>query len=285
MRYRMIAIDMDGTLLGRDGTVSARNQQAIRDAQEAGVMVLPCTGRALKEAKPVLDQAPAMDLGVFVTGAAVCQVSTGEMLDLAVIEPHVAFEIVQQLRKLNEAVLIYRDATQAGHDYLVTGDVEVADNTRWWFEVTESIVEEKKEVTVDDMHHALRVGVVGPEQRVKPLTARMQEKLGGRMMLHAFTAIQSPNPAEAVMLLEIFGGGVTKWRGLQWIAQRHDIAPEEIAVIGDEINDLAMFENAGCAIAMANAIDPIKAVAHRQTKDCDDHGVAHAIEQMLAGAW
>ena len=58
-----------------------------------------------------------------------------------------------------------------------------------------------------------------------------------------------------------------------------------MAVIGDEVNDLAMLEHAGLAVAMANAVDPAKALAHRHTLSNHEDGVAHAIRHMLDGSW
>ena len=62
----MIAIDLDGTLLNSDGQISEENKAAIAKVQQAGVMIVPCTGRAWRESKAILDSVPLHGLGVFV---------------------------------------------------------------------------------------------------------------------------------------------------------------------------------------------------------------------------
>ena len=91
--------------------------------------------------------------------------------------------------------------------------------------------------------------------------------------------------AESMHVLEIFGWGVDKWRGLRWLADQRGLDASQVAVIGDEVNDVAMLESAGCGIAMGNAIDAVKAVADRVTLDHHENGVGHAIQKLLSGEW
>lgn len=285
MKYRMIGIDIDGTLLGKQGVISTRNLKAIEAAAAAGVLIVPCTGRSWIEAKRVLAPLTSSPLGVFVGGAIVTQLPSGESLDLAVFEPHLAMDITNHLFDGPEAVLVFRDANLAGHDYLVTGNGKLSPNTRWWFENTQARVMTKKEVTLDDMHHAMRLGIVASVPRMKVVTHSLREKFDGKVLLQSFEAVQMPNPAESMHVLEIFANGTDKWRGLHWVARQHNIADHEVACIGDEINDVAMIKNAGCGIAMGNAIPELKRLARYITLDHTSDGVAHAIEQLLRGAW
>jgi hydroxymethylpyrimidine pyrophosphatase-like HAD family hydrolase len=303
MRYRLIGLDLDGTLLDPQGRVSVANRAAVAAAQAAGAMVVPCTGRGWNESKEVLEaifgrvelnsspRQPARsdaDIaapGVFVSGAAVSDVRTGRSLDLAVIEPHLAHAIVEHLRDLPEAVLVFRELSQAGHDYLVTGDGALTPNTQWWFQRSGATVHFQKTVTPADLHHTLRVAVVARQARMAPARQRLERSLGAKVFFHHFEAVQNPDPSEAMHILEIFAAGVDKWRGIEWVAQAHGISREEIAVIGDEVNDLTMLRQAGCGIAMGNAIDEAKAAARHVTRDNRNDGVAYAIEQLLTGQW
>ena len=97
--------------------------------------------------------------------------------------------------------------------------------------------------------------------------------------------MQLPSDREVLHVLEIFNAGVDKWRGINWIAERHQIDIAEIATIGDQVNDLAMIQNAGCSIAMGNAVESIKAAADYITFDNESDGVAHAIDHVLDGVW
>jgi hydroxymethylpyrimidine pyrophosphatase-like HAD family hydrolase len=287
MRYRLIAIDLDGTLLGRTGRVSDANARAIRAARQAGAITVPCTGRAWREAQPAM--APFRDgdnpKGVFVTGAAVSDIHTGRSLDIAVIEPHLVHRLVERLSAMPEAVLLFRDAPVAGHDYLVVGRGALTRNTQSWFAATGATVRFKRQLDDDDLHHTLRVGIVGPPVRMDEVAAILGEELEDDVQLHSFEAVHGDETEKGVHVMEIFARGVDKWRGLAWIAREHDIPPEQIAVIGDEVNDLSTLTVAGCGIAMANAPNVVKDVADRVTTDVDDDGVAHAIDQMIKGIW
>jgi len=284
LRYRLLGLDLDGTLLRPDGTVSAANREAVAAAHDAGVLVVPCTGRSWRESRRELAALPPLEVGVFLSGAQVAQLDTGASLDLGEFEPHVAKRLVDALADEPEAVLAFRDADLVGHDYLVTGRGELTDNTRWWFEFTGAAVHEQPEVSADELHHVLRIGMVTTGDRADALRPRLAEAAGDLAYVHSFGAITRPDDDD-IHVLEAFAAGVHKWRGLDWIASQHGISRAEVAVIGDEINDVAMFEQAGLSIAMGNAIPRIKALADRVAPPNTEDGVAVAIGRMLDGAW
>lgn len=285
MRYRMIAIDLDGTLLDESGQVSRENLDAVAAAHAAGAMVVPCTGRAWRESKTALAGMADIGSGVFVTGAVVADLATGRSLDLAVMEPHLAAEIVDFLYDLPEAILVFREANLAGHDYLVTGNGELSANTRWWFQTCGSTVVYAHHPTVDDLRHTLRIAIVASRKRMQQVTDDLRERFSQRMFFHYFGSIGPPENGQPVYVLEMFATGVDKWRGLKWLAFNHGIDASQIAAIGDQINDLAMLANTGCGIAMGNAIEQVKAQSDYVTLDHDAAGVAHAIGQLLTGRW
>jgi hydroxymethylpyrimidine pyrophosphatase-like HAD family hydrolase len=285
MRYRMIGIDLDGTLLGPDGQVSSANAAAVRRALAAGVLVTPCTGRGWCEANIALSGVAPWSLGVYATGAAVCDVSTGQTIDLAALEPHVACDAVQVLRGCPEAVLVFRERGLVGHDYLVTGDGELIANTQWWFQFTNAAVHYQREVGPRDLHHCMRVGMVAPGSLVAARRAQLEQRLGDQVIVQSFEALHLPDEADSIHVLEVFAAGVDKWRGLTWIAGQRGIAPHQIAAIGDEVNDVSMLKSAGCGIAMGNAVPAARAAARHVTAGNSEDGVAMAIDKMLAGEW
>lgn len=285
MNYRLLAIDLDGTLLCPEGKASQENLEAIATAQAAGLTVVPCTGRGWREAKYILDQVPNLGLGVFVTGAAITDVVTGTTRHHTAFDPTIVAELIEQLKDEPQAVLAYREPNRVGHEYLVTGYGQITTNSKWWFDFTDSLIHQQREVTPDDLHHTLRVGMVAPGSQMPRILEKVEQNFAGRVEVHAFAAVQSPDPDEAVHILEVFAPGVDKWHGLSWIADQMNISPDQVAVIGDEINDVAMLQAAGCGIAMENATDTAKQHATYVTKPNHDHGVAHAIHQILDGHW
>ncbi|MCE9591267.1 MAG: HAD hydrolase family protein [Planctomycetes bacterium] len=289
MRYRMIGIDLDGTLLDRHGKATPRNLRAIAEAERVGVLVVPCTGRAWRESRMVLSAFPrvqgAENPGVFVGGAVVSDLDSGKSMDIAVIEPTLALELIGHLHDNDEAVLVFRDANLVGHDYMVTGRGTLSPNTEWWFQATGATVHFHRTPALGDLHHVMRVGLVTDTARMNRVTAGLRETFGDRVLLQSFAAVQMPDPRDTMHVLEVFARGVDKWRGLSWIAAQRGIETEQIAVIGDEVNDLAMVESAGLGIAMGNAIEAVKAASDHVTLTSDESGVGYAIEQLLSGRW
>ena len=284
----MIAVDLDGTLLDGGGRISDANLEAIIAAQSAGMLVVPSTGRSWRESRQVLASFPLPDgsqPGVFVSGAAISDLATGKTHDMSVIEPNLAMQIVKRMRDLPEAVLVFRDAELAGHDYMVTGQGVLTANTQWWFQETGASVRFVDKPTLDDMHHTLRVGIVATAEQTRQVGRWIAQTMGESIIVQSFEVVQQPDARQSVHVLEIFAQGVDKWRGLDWIARQHDIDPNCVAMIGDAVNDLAAIRAAGCGIAMGNADDQIKAAADHVTARCDDDGAAHAINQLLAGNW
>lgn len=285
MRYKLIGIDLDGTLLDPHGKPSEATLAAVQAAQEAGALVVPCTGRGWRESVQVLRPVPGLELGVFVTGASIARIDTGESLDFSVLEPHLVEELVAFLIDEPDAVLLYREASLAGHDYLVTGHGELSPQTEHWFQVTGANVHFQRDLTQDDMHHTLRVGMVVPQMRLHALEAKVRQAFADRVLLHHFRAMETTDPDQNVHVMEIFPRGVDKWQGLRWIAREHNIASDAIAAIGDEVNDLSMLRGAACGIAMGNAVDAARDAANHITQTNAEEGVARAIERMLDGRW
>ena len=285
MKYRLIAIDLDGTLFGPDHAVSPANVDAIAAAQAAGALVVPCTGRGWIESVGWLEAVPDLSLGVFNTGAAVVEMDTGRTIDLAEFEPHLVSELVEFMRGQPEAVLVYQDRQRTGCDYLVTGDGRLTPNTRRWFELNDIAFKELRNPTLDELHHWMRVVVVVACRRAFEIEQQVQQQFAGRVDLHCFAGVPTADKNDTVYIVEIFAADVNKWRGLRWIADRHGIDPSRVAAIGDEVNDVAMLREAGLGVAMGHAADAARNAADRHTRSNAEDGVAYAIQQMMNGAW
>lgn len=285
MKYSLIALDLDGTLLGPDQRVSVENAQAIAEAQAAGVFVVPCTGRGWCESAEYLCDIPGLTHGIFNTGAIVAEMSTGRAVDLAKFEPHLIKQIVEFLAELPDAVLVFQDLQHTGRDYLVCGNGGLTKESRRWFESNEIRTQTISRPGLYDLHHSVRVSMVALGEHGFEIERRVAERFGEQIGLHCFGGVPTADREAARFMVEIFAAGVDKWRGVRWLADQRGVAPEHVACIGDEINDLAMIQHAGLGIAMANAIPQVAVIADRTTLSCTDHGVAHAIYRMLEGDW
>ena len=137
-KYKMIAIDMDGTLLSPMGEVTPRTKQAIHRALEAGLLVCFATGRNWTESETVLEAVAHYDSAVFVGGAMVVDTKQRITLHRTMMNPQLAREVSAVMEAAGHAVLALQDKHTAGRDYLITGDFPVTNETARWMKLTKS---------------------------------------------------------------------------------------------------------------------------------------------------
>lgn len=290
--YRLLALDLDGTLLDARSRLSPANREAVSRAIDAGLEVVVCTGRGFAECRHVLDDLTMAGAAVVAGGAMTVQLPSGETLHRSAMPADLVREVS---RILNAAtghyVLLLKDRSATGVDYVLLGDGRVDAASEWWFNQVPVAVQ-RAERFEDDPHpdETIRLGIVTTAREMKRLGARVVEEFGRRTFVHHFPVINSDGNGrhladDAIHLMEIFNAQTNKWSAISALAAQRGIDAGQIAAIGDEINDVAMIRHAGLGVAMGNAIDPIKQVADRITLDQAQDGVAHAIEQILAGAW
>lgn len=290
--YRLLALDLDGTLLDAASRLSPANRAAVGRAIDAGLEVVVCTGRGFAECRHVLDDLTMAGAAVVAGGAMTVQLPSGETLHRSAMPADLVRDVS---RILNAAtghyVLLLKDRSATGVDYVLLGDGRVDAASEWWFNQVPVAVQ-RAERFEDDPHpdETIRLGIVTTAREMKRLGARVVEEFGRRTFVHHFPVINSDGNGRhladnAIHLMEIFNAETNKWSAISALAAQRGVAAEQIAAIGDEINDVAMIRHAGLGIAMGNAIDPIKQVADRITLDQAEDGVAHAIEQILARAW
>src|SRR5688572_23927705 len=275
-RYRMIAIDLDGTLLSPDGTVSPRNKAAVHRALRAGLLICFATGRNWTESQTVLDAVEHYDTAVFVGGAMVIDTKQRQTLHRIGMAPELAREVCGVIEELGQAALALQDTAEAGMDYLVTADVELNDATRHWMRVTTAKVHAVHDLPHHPHDHTIRVGLVAPPEHVRHVHKALKERFGGRIVCQNLYV-----PAYAVEVLEVFDPSVNKWEGILHVARKHGIRGEEIVAIGDDVNDIAMIENAGLGVAMGNAKPEVKALAKHVIRRNDEDGLAEFLDELV----
>jgi Cof subfamily protein (haloacid dehalogenase superfamily) len=274
--YRMICIDLDGTLLSPTGTVTERVRNAIHAALKAGLLVVFATGRNWTESRTVLEAVQHYDSAVFVGGAMVVDTKNEVTLHRTMMEPKLAAEVSDLLERSGHAVLAVQDTRMAGVDYLVSADIPVNAETAQWMKMTKAALRPIPRLGNYSHEHTIRVGIVAEPSETARLQEQLAEKFGERIVMHAIRV-----PTANVDVLEIFDPAVNKWQGILHVARRHNIDPSQIIAIGDDLNDLAMIKNAGLGIAMGNARPEVKAIAKRIIKPNHEEGLAEFLEELV----
>jgi Cof subfamily protein (haloacid dehalogenase superfamily) len=275
--YRMIAIDLDGTLLSPDGTVSPRNKAAVYRALKAGLLICFATGRNWTESQTILDAVAHSDTAVFVGGAMVIDTKHRQTLHRTAMQPELAREVCKVLEDLGHAALALQDTGRVGVDYLATAGVELNEATRNWMKVTAASVRLVPRLAEYVHDNTIRVGIVAAKDEVKNVRQVLKEHFEDRILCQVLYV-----PAYAVEVLEVFDPAVNKWEGVQHVARSHGIRPEQIVAIGDDVNDVPMIAKAGLGVAMGNGKPEVLAAAKRVIGTNKEDGLAKFLDELVA---
>lgn len=263
MQIKLIASDMDDTLLNHDNVISERNAKAIQSALDKGVKFMIATGRMYCSARPF-----ALDLGLDVplvtyNGALVKGSKSGEVF----------YE-----HKLNYATALEVLAYCQEHKYyaqVYIGDDIFVDKKGKWSDMYSQIIGVPITEIGEDVYKIkeapYKILVMTETEDFEPAWKAFAEKFAGKLVV----------TSSRDNFLELMEPGVNKWEAVKAVAASYDIKPEEVMCIGDSNNDIAMIKNAGIGVAVGNAKDSVKQHAKIVTASNNDDGVALVVEAFL----
>lgn len=283
---RLVAIDMDGTLLPSSGTtVSPRNAQALRAAQQAGITVVIATGRRVAYTAPLLaDLGLRADTPLVASNGAVVRTLSGEFLDRCHMEARTAKGICTLLKSFGVMVFTF-DYPSRGE--LVLEDLDQAhERIALWVEANRNAIEVIKplELVFANGESPIQGMIAGSIPRMR----EAEQALKTSQWAAECDSVRTEYPARDLSILDLLPTGISKAWALKRIAQRLGIDRTETMAIGDNWNDQGMLEWAGQAVLMANASSELRALAKlngwKQAPKNDDDGVAVVLERILARA-
>ncbi|MEU5411017.1 Cof-type HAD-IIB family hydrolase [Streptomyces clavifer] len=266
---RLIATDLDGTLLRDDKTLSDRTIAALAAAEEAGIEVFFVTGRPARWMDVVSAHVHGHGMAICANGAAVADLrADGRLIEVHPLEREVALEVVRILREVAPGTSFAVELTTGIHyepaypPFHLDPGATVA--------VAEKLLHEEAPGTGAPV---LKVLAHHPELAPDAFLALARESAADR----ASVTRSSPTA-----LLEISGADVSKARTLAACCAERGIAQSEVVAFGDMPNDVEMLEWAGASFAMGNAHPAALAAASGVTLTNDEDGVAVVIERILA---
>ncbi len=284
---RLVAIDMDGTLLPTLSTqVSPRNAAALRAAQAAGITVVIATGRRAAYTIPLLDGVGLRaDTPLITSNGAVTRTLGGDTLNRRRLEARVARGICGLLRPFGCLVFTFdRSFDRQGRSELVLEDLEQAHGRiALWVEANRNAIE-----VVKPLEGALPDGEDPIQGMVAGSVAKMREAekaLKASGWVHECESVRTEYPARDLAILDLLPRGVHKGWALERLARRLGVHCRETMAIGDNWNDVGMMEWAGQAVMMGNASSELRARAKmrgwKQAPSNDEDGVAVTLETAL----
>ena len=272
-KIKLIALDLDGTLLDPDKRLSEENAAALARAAEEGIEIVPATGRFYRGMPPVIRDLPYVRYVITVNGAQVFDVIRQETVCGSEIPWQRAVAVME---RMDEPDVIY-DCYQDG-----------------WGWMTQSLYDRAAEFAANphSLDMILRLRTPVPE-----LKEYLAEKQHGVQKIQAFfkdmelrsreiDALQKRFPDTTVTTsivnnVEINSKDATKGVAIQKLAAYLGLELSQTMAFGDDTNDVTMLRAAGIGVAMGNAADAVKAAADFVTDDCNHSGVAKAIRRFL----
>lgn len=264
---RMIALDVDGTLLTPEGTVLDGTAEAIRAARARGVRVVLSTGRSAPEAVWLTGLAGCDSRAVCLGGAAIADMADGRHLARRDIPGELAGPVLGLLRGKPLACMVFAGETNLLDPY--SSAVFHATYPYPAYLDTTVVAEDLPGWLRAHGQPLTKIHAEGAPELFPPL-----RKALGRMPGLALTSSGPDN-------FEVVAAGVDKGRALCRLAEEWGIAPGEIAAVGDSDNDLAMLKAVGWPVAMGNAAPEVKAAARMVTASNREDGVGRAIRRLL----
>lgn len=263
---RLIATDLDGTLLGRDGALSPRTVAALRSCVEAGVDVVFVTGRPPRTVAALAAAAGAGVTVICSNGTLIADPATGDVTVAYEFEPADARQVVEQLRPvLPDAGFALESGYELWHDEAFRPG-KVGGGARSY------------------LVHPFD-GVWAQAGRIVKVLARSPTLTADQIAAAAAAALRVPvevSHSGANGLVEIAPGGATKGAALARLCAARGIGAREVVAFGDMPNDLPMLRWAGVSYAVANAHPDVLAAATRKAGAHDRDGVAAVLEELLA---
>ena len=276
MSIRLIAVDIDGTLLDSRGNLPPRNRRAVRRAIDAGLHVVLATGRAFHHAAPTAAEL-ADDLVLIVSNGALTKTVGGDTLASRLLPRATARTVLAALRPRQQGVAVIFDRPDA-RQYTYDGIDWRHPQRAWYYERNRAFMTRIEPIEAALTDDPVQVSYTGGVADMRALAADVRRLPVARELAVTLTEYA----ARDFSLLDLTAGGCSKGAALASWAQRLGVDRRGVMAVGDNLNDREMLEFAGAPVVMGNAVEPLKARGWPLTAPHDECGLADAIEQVLA---
>jgi len=269
VKYRLLIVDIDGTLVGRDGGISVENKEAVIKAGRSGVQVALSTGRVSRACLGIVRELSLDGYHIFFDGALVSDPEQGHEVYIHPLKKEIVRQAVEFAHQ-NEIYLELFSATK----YFVERETRA---TRIHGELMgiETTMADFNEVWSREAILKGNLIVYSPEEAAKA------EKFCNHFKERFHFSVARSPAYPGVDFINVVDPQVSKGKALESLVSHLGLPISETMAVGDGTNDISLLSTAGLAIAMDNAPDEVKRVADYITLDVDQNGLAAAIKKFL----
>lgn len=272
--YKLIAIDLDGTLLNDEKIITDENIDTVRKALASGYKIAFATGRRYLAAKEFISLFDEDVIIIANNGNMIRHTKTDELVDYNYLDKKHLKDILSWGKDMDLHPTIHVNRFDEGIDMI--HELEKNDPRYCSYLINEDRIERVKDFNKEDLN-ILSVVYLGDYKKLEALYEKIKKNHDETYQLYL---MNSTTIADG--LLEVVSKNSNKWKSVLEYANSVGIKQEEIISIGDDANDISMVKQAGFGIAMKNGIDSIKEVADMVTEfDNNNSGVSRALEKVL----
>ncbi|HYL11528.1 MAG TPA: Cof-type HAD-IIB family hydrolase [Terriglobales bacterium] len=274
---RLLAVDIDGTLLNPQFQVAEADLAALRRAQEAGIEVILVTGRRHTFALPIA-QSLGFNLWVVSSNGAITRSLSGETFHCDFLPAATALELCSAMKDFRGNMVLTFDTEAKGAIVLEHMD-ELGASIQRWLEKNMNYIEfviPLENSIVKDPVQAMFCGTI-------PRMRQARAVLAASSLDNQITILRTEYPLRDLSIVDVLNQGCSKGHALERWANYRAIPREQVMAIGDNYNDIEMLAFAGYPVIMGNASAELRDRGWAVTLPNDQCGVAAAVVQMLDG--
>ncbi len=288
--YKLIAIDLDGTLLNSYGEVSEENANAIKKAIENGIEVVLASGRVYSSVKNIAKEIGAENYIISGNGSLVYDMKKDEIiydqfmdkkkvLDIIRIcdENSIYYNIYTEdtiiAKSINYNVLFYQSENSKKSESKKT-KINIVENIYKYVEESPNIKILK--ITVCDSDKIIFSGIVRKIKTISKVNVLDISHMSRKIIKHGTEDVKVE-----YYYTEVSNENVDKWTAIKFLTNKLEIDENEVVAIGDNANDKQMVMNAGLGIAMGNSMLDIQKIGDYKVADNNSDGVAEAINKYI----
>ena len=288
--YKLVAIDLDGTLLNSYGEVSKNNKETIQKAIEKGTEIVLASGRPIMSVKNLANEIGCNNYMICGNGAITYDLQNDEIIYDRFMEKSKVLQIVKiceensifytvytkdtiLTKNLNYHVLFFNQENANKPENQKT-NITIIDNIEKYIEQREE--SDYLKITVCDTDRVIFESIIRKLRTVKDIDVLDIEHMSRKVIKDGTDKV-----LVEYYYTEITNINVDKWQAIENLIEKLQIDKSEVIAIGDNVNDKKMIENAGLGVMMENSAEYIKNTADFVTKDNDNDGVAEVINNFI----
>ncbi len=275
---RLLALDIDGTLLNPQFQISDADMTALRRARESGIEVALVTGRRHDFALPIAQQL-GFDLWLISSNGAITRSLQGETFYRDLLPSQVCRELCQAMLEFRGNTVLTFD--KRGKGAIVLEHLNDLENSiRRWLEKNLEFIDFVIPVQDALITDPVQAMFCGPIPRMQDALAALQSC----RLADEITVLRTEYPARDLSIVDVLNKDCSKGHALQRWAKHRGILREQVMAIGDNYNDIEMLAFAGYPVIMGNASEDLRGRGWKVTLPNDQNGVAAALEPVLSGS-